>query len=164
MIDLMKVGKGKPAERPYLQHICELVKEINAVRVLEIGTGRYSFSKAILKGLEQTGGHLHTCDPFIAPTYAHDQMTFYPIPSDEMAELWAGPIHLLMIDGDHSKKQVLKDYYNFSPLVTSPGYIIFHDINIPHGKGIKQLWELLKQSEKVRLELTPWPGLGVIQR
>lgn len=164
MINLEQVGKGKPAERSYLQQVYELVKEINAVRVLEIGTGRYSFSKAILKGLEETGGHLHTCDPFIEPSYSHDRLTFYPIPSDEVAQNWEGPINLLMIDGDHSKEQVFKDFYNFEGFVTSPGFIIFHDINIPHGKGITQLWEHLKQSEKVRLEITSWPGLGVIQR
>lgn len=164
MIDLKEVGKGHPSEHMYLQPVYELVKEVNAVRVVEIGSGKFVFSRAILKALEETGGHLHTCDPNIVPHYLHDRMSFYPLPSNEMAEIWHKPIDFLMIDGDHSKEQVFKDYYNFEKFVRSPGFIVFHDINIPHGKGITQLWEHLKKSCKVRLEITSWPGLGVLQR
>ena len=162
MIDLKEVGKGHPAEHMYLQQVYELVKEVNAVRVLEIGTGKYVFSRAILKALEETGGRLHTCDPFIVPSFLHKNMTFYPLLSDDLAEIWKDPIDVLMIDGDHSKNQVFKDYYQFESFVRSPGFIIFHDINIPHGKGITVLWEHLKKSKKVKLEITSWPGLGVL--
>lgn len=162
MLDLNIVGKGHRSELPYLELLCSLVLETQARRVVEIGTGAYSFSRAILKALETTGGHLHTCDPLITPTYAHDQMTFYPIPSDEMAKSWDGPIDFLMIDGDHSAVQVSKDYYNFHPFVRPGGLIAFHDINVPHASGVKKLWKHLKQSCNVRLEITSWPGFGVL--
>lgn len=162
MIDLVKVGKGHPAERPYLQSLYELVLEIKAQSVLEIGTGKYTFSRAILKGLEQTGGRLYTCDPGIEPSYVHEQMSFYPISSDSLAKTWRDTINLLMIDGDHSKTQVAKDYYNFRKYVATPGLIAFHDINIPHARGIGELWNHLKKSYPVRMEHSEWPGFGVL--
>lgn len=162
MIDLEEVGKGHPSECMYLQQLYELVLEVNAQQVLEIGSGMFTFSRAILKGLEETGGHLHTCDPLIQVSYEHPHMTFYQKKSDDLAKTWSVSIDLLMIDGDHSKDQVFKDYFNFSKFVRTPGFVVFHDINIPHGKGITQLWEHLKLSEKVRLEITSWPGFGVL--
>ena len=162
MINLEEVGKGHPAECMYLQQLYELVIEVNAQLVLEIGSGKFTFSRAILKGLEETGGHLHTCDPIIVPTYTHDRMTFYPVPSDKLAQSWDGDIDFLLIDGDHSAPQVTKDYYNFKRFVRAGGLIALHDINVPHAAGVKKLWSHIKESTPVRLEITSWPGFGVI--
>ena len=50
------------------------------------------------------------------------------MPSDEFAKVWKDPIDLLFIDGDHSKKQVLKDVDNIGKYVREgTGIILLHD-------------------------------------
>lgn len=164
MIDLKKVGKGHPSEIMYVPVLKQLVLNLHAKVVLEIGSGAFTFSQALLAGLEITQGHLYTCDPNPKITYFHPQMTFIRLTSDQYAKAWKTPINLLMIDGDHSAKQVSADFDHFHPFVTSPGYIVFHDINVPSAPGVKEIWTRLKLSWKVHLEITSWPGLGVLKK
>ena len=163
MIDLHEVGKGHPSEHMYLQPIYEIVKRANAQNVLEIGSGKFTFSRAILKGLEETNGLLWTCDPKKETDYTHPQMFFQQIRSNDLRRTWYRNIDVLMIDGDHRDPQVSQDFANFIPFVLKPGYVIFHDINIPHGKAVRALWQHLKTTYSVYLEIDTWPGLGVIE-
>lgn len=164
MIDLKQVGKGHPSEIMYVPVIHQLVLDVKPKVVVEIGSGAFTFSQAILAGLEITQGHLYTCDPRPKIEYQHPQMTFYPLHSIDLGEAWIYPIDLLIIDGNHSLKSVTQDFDTYLHHVTSPGYIVFHDINVPSAPGVKQLWTRLKLSWKVHLEITSWPGLGVLQK
>jgi predicted O-methyltransferase YrrM len=47
--------------------------------------------------------------------------------SDEAAVGWCAPIDFLFIDGDHAYDAVKRDWQNWSPHVTSDGYVAFHD-------------------------------------
>lgn len=164
MIDLDRHAIAKPIEGPYLWIVHDLILKAKAKTVFEIGSGYFSFSRAILKALEQTGGILHTCDPLIRTQYSHPQMKFYNIKSDQMAQRWTIPLDTLMIDGHHSYNQVYKDFNNFYPHVKPGGIIIFHDINAPGAPGVKQLWTELKPWHKITAEYLHYLGLGVIQK
>jgi len=59
---------------------------------------------------------------------------------------FAGPIHLLFIDGDHHYITVAADIKNWIPKVTKGGAVVFHDYNplpkdlkkIPHLEGVRR--------------------------
>lgn len=162
MTDLEKLAKGRPAEIHFMAPIYEMVKSLNAKTVLEIGSGQFTFSKAILKALEITGGRLHTCDPDPKREYTHDQMTFYRLTSDYFFLAWRYHIDFLLIDGDHKYSQVKSDYHHFSRFVRKGGIICFHDINVPSAPGVKKLWLEITRHRQPHLEITSWPGLGAI--
>lgn len=164
MLTFEEIGKLHPPAAAYLQTLYDLVLQVKPRVVFEIGSGYFAFSRAILKALEQTGGHLFTCDPKPRIVYVHPQMHFTRIHSDEYAKTWKPPINLLMIDGDHSAEQVAADFYHFRPFVTTPGYIAFHDIASTGAPGVKQLWNILKHLYTVRTEITSCQGFGVLQK
>ncbi|MBA7686308.1 hypothetical protein ES703_94751 [subsurface metagenome] len=164
MIDINKVGRGSRSVLPFVHTVYNYTALAQPKTVFEIGSGRYAFSQAILAALEKTGGHLFTCDPKPKIQYHHPQMTFMLATSNQVAQNWRKPIHLLMIDGDHTYPQVKQDCHNFFPYVTSEGLIIFHDINVGSAPGVKKLWNEIKPHHKILAELLDWPGLGVIRK
>lgn len=164
MIDITQVGKGHPAERPHVNAIRTYTLLVNAQIALEIGSGAFTFSQAILSALEETGGILYTCDPNPKIQYTHPKMIFSNLISDHIASVWKDPIDLLMIDGNHTYDQVKKDYQNFAPHVTTGGLIILHDINVTSAPGVKKLWTEIKPHHNILAEILTWPGLGVIQK
>jgi len=164
MIDLNQVGIGHPAERPFVKAIYNYTLLLRPNTVLEIGSGAFTFSQAILAALEETTATLYTFDPNPKTQYKHPQMQLFLDTSDQAAKLWKQPIDLLMIDGDHSYHQVKKDFVNFYPHVTPAGLIIFHDINVPSAPGVKKLWTEIKPHHNIQAEILTWPGLGVIQK
>lgn len=72
---------------------------------------------------------------------------------------WAidrSPFDVLFIDGDHSYKGVLQDFKDYSPLVSSGGMVILHDIVVhPNDPliGVHQLWSELRHSSITCIEL-----------
>ena len=52
--------------------------------------------------------------------------------SNEVANTWSGPIHLLFIDGSHQYEDVLADFNNFYPYVVPGGIIALHDVEPGH--------------------------------
>jgi cephalosporin hydroxylase len=58
-------------------------------------------------------------------------------------------LDFMFIDGDHSYEGVKQDFFNFSSLVKSKGYIAFHDITDSdyhrfYGVEVKKFWEEIK--------------------
>lgn len=164
MIDLDQACKGYRAEKPFMQTVYNYTLLLDAKTVFEIGSGHFTFSRAILKALEQNKGHLYTCDPKPQIQYSHPQMTQYPITSDNILTTWQRRIDLLLIDGNHTYHQVKTDFTNFYPYVRTGGLIILHDINVNSAPGVKKLWTELKPHHKIEAELLTWPGLGVIRK
>ena len=57
-----------------------------------------------------------------------------PETMDKLVAALAGEtIDLLFIDGDHSRAGVMEDFEDYSPLVRSGGFIVFHDVDPNHG-------------------------------
>ena len=67
------------------------------------------------------------------------QFTWFYIDGDSQmtAKSWdRGPIHVLYIDGDHTREGVLRDLVSWIPRVATGGRIIFDDYNLK--TGVKQ--------------------------
>lgn len=62
--------------------------------------------------------------------------------ADALQEAGSG-IDVLFIDASHSYENVSRDYREYSPLVSTPGVIMFHDIVGNSGSSI--LWNELRQ-------------------
>jgi cephalosporin hydroxylase len=91
---------------------------------------------------------------------------------DQVRDILAGrTIDFLFIDGDHTYAGVKRDFEIWSELVTSGGYVAFHDILHPpevHDREVDQLWAELRQNYPEHFELVEDPrqcsdGIGVLQ-
>jgi len=70
-----------------------------------------------------------------------------PIRSKSNDVVFVGDADFLFIDGDHSYEGVKDDWTNWSPLLTTPAIVVFHDIEVPCF-GVKQLFgELCEKYE-----------------
>lgn len=56
--------------------------------------------------------------------------------SDDAAEVYDKPIHLLFIDGDHSEAQVRRDLEKWTPKMVRDSYLILHDLWFPSIRGV----------------------------
>lgn len=83
-------------------------------------------------------------------------------------------IDFLFIDGDHSYNGVKTDFLTYSPLVSKPGLIGFHDIAehpVETGCEVKKFWDEIKASgippedysEFMQVTEPSWGGIGVIK-
>ena len=86
--------------------------------------------------------------------------------SDVAARLWATPLNLVFIDGGHSNKTALADYYSWAPHIMPGGYLLIHDIfenPAEGGQAPHQIYKLARASG----QFDPLPmkkTLGVLQR
>lgn len=71
---------------------------------------------------------------------------------------------LIFIDGDHSYEGVKKDFYLYKDLLSTRGYIIFHDIDPEHvfkdndGGQVYKFWQDLNIGSKTNLVTTKSSG------
>ena len=100
------------------------------------------------------------------------------MPSDEFAKVWKDPIDLLFIDGDHSKKQVLKDVDNIGKYVREgTGIILLHDTYPIDKKLLSEshcdsAWEaaaeIRRGYRRFQYEIMtfpgPWAGLSIMRK
>jgi predicted O-methyltransferase YrrM len=58
--------------------------------------------------------------------------------SHEVASSWSGAVDLVFIDGDHSEAGCERDWLDWSPFVTTGGYVVFHDAraDLEGGRGL----------------------------
>ena len=70
----------------------------------------------------------------------------------EYIKLLYPPLDLLFIDGDHSKKGVIADFNNYSPLVSKGGVIVFDNYGDPNWQGVKKAVD--------KLDLSTWHKVG----
>jgi hypothetical protein len=126
--------------------------------VVEIGCFIGVSSIWMAAGLEELGGRgvIHSIDLFtdILPgahvhyrymrdplNYAREcvaaaglshRVTFHPANSTDLQalpeEVFAAPVDLLFIDGDHTIEGCFADFYLYHPYVPAGGYILLHDI------------------------------------
>ena len=59
--------------------------------------------------------------------------------SDDLAQTWARPIHLLFIDGLHTYEQVLADFDGFFRHVVPGGIVALHDVD-EAWPGVSRAW------------------------
>lgn len=96
--------------------------------------------------------------------YSHDE-------KDNVKEyLGRRKASMLIIDGDHSKESVLRDYELYEPLVKKGGVIVFHDIVDTHehrrqGCFVNLAWDEIKDADSIEIladKDQTWGGTGII--
>lgn len=165
--------------RDLLVNLCLLFKPTTYV---EIGVKHgYTFNQIAQMSVVERAVAV---DIFLMPrVYDGDKVQKYEMSSSQFAIEWGKKknprIDLLFIDGDHSKDQVEKDFYNLSPFVESyTGLICFHDTYPVKPELIQpgycdDAWEAIR---KIRYSpmmaemfeiLTlpgPWAGLTIMRK
>lgn len=160
--------------------LCERLEAINAKTILEIGVDRGGSMNLWLKFVPSDARYIGVDNAMQFVIKRDTPQTKTLIEADSRkpetlekvkAELGGAEVDFLFIDGDHSEEAVRSDYALYAPLVRKGGIIAFHDIdasiNQEHCKGIKKLWQELKEAkvasvEFVNTEAEVYFGIGVI--
>ena len=71
-----------------------------------------------------------------------------------------GPIHLLLVDGDHDYYGVRADIENWTPKVAEGGLVLFHDYGNSAAPGVKEYadslkWEVTNMAEQLAVLRKP---------
>jgi predicted O-methyltransferase YrrM len=120
--------------------------------ILEIGSFKGKSTIILAKAAKAAGhGKIHACDPlslscstdptdaikeelpriFYNNLQAHgvqDQVEFFQMRSQELAEIWNKPLKILWIDGDHTYDGVMKDITFFEKHLEPGAIVCFHDV------------------------------------
>jgi len=106
-----------------------LAKIIRPKIYVEIGLYHSDVLKRIIPYADELIGT--DIDPKLEKYFPHRKKTkFYSLSSDELLKVLQAQnkkIDFLFIDADHSQQAVLKDFYNYFPLVSEQGLIFLHD-------------------------------------
>ena len=175
--------------RSEITSLCEIVKEREPARVLEIGTAKggtlllfacFAAPNATITSIDLPKG---SPSAFSAERTAalykrfgypeqhvtlvrrnsHQQETF-----QSFKEMLKGAmLDFLFIDGDHTYEGAKADYELYAPLVKKGGIIALHDIcKHPSGSDVDRLWDEIKQGrdyrEFIEVPAQGWGGIGVL--
>jgi cephalosporin hydroxylase len=115
----------------HLPRLYDLVIELKAQRVLELGVRSGVSTTAFLAALEQTGGHLWSVDVNPVPPL-NGPWTFVQGCSDDktLVQDVAGddPFDIVFVDTDHTYELTKAEIDTWAPHVS--GAMVFHDTNL----------------------------------
>jgi len=123
----------------HLPRFVAMVEEMDAQRVLELGTRTGVSTVAWLHGLASTGGHLTSVDIDERPPIGeHDRWEF--IQGDDtdpaiVARLGEHAYDIVFIDTSHLYEHTLSELYLYRWLVRPGGLIVLHDTELPRPEG-----------------------------
>jgi predicted O-methyltransferase YrrM len=117
--------------RDHLPTMVDLVTQLDAVRVCELGVRGGISTIAWLMGLEQTGGHLWGVDLSPAP-FAHKRLSFVQGDDCDQAVIdqVPGDLDVLFIDSSHHFVQTQREIQLWVPKVGEGGCAVFHDVDV----------------------------------
>lgn len=159
----------------HLPTLYNLVLEVQAKLVLELGTRSGESMVALLEGVHGTGGELYSVD--IDPCEsAKSKVDLYKLGgrwhfvlSDDIKFGLEWPkeklFDLIFIDTAHTYEQTKKEIEVFEPLVRSGGILAFHDSS-SHAEGVlKPIYEMMAMHPSYELELHKNNnGLAIIRK
>lgn len=153
-IELVQV---RPSEMEALYLRCF---EFEHPNIVEIGSAHGASSTIFAEAIKELGGQLICIDSYPEDyegqekfgEYAHQEflknmkqyelmMSLVTLPSSDALEIVKKSmthIDVLFIDGDHSYEGVRVDCENYIPLVSTGGYVGFHDYNNVAYSGVKK--------------------------
>lgn len=122
----------------HLGYMRDLVVELGALVVIELGVRAANSTVAWLAGLEATGGYLWSVDVAAAMTAIdHDRWTF--VQGDDMHPAVMADLppkaDILFIDTSHQYQHTLAELRLYGPLVRAGGRIVLHDTELAHPDG-----------------------------
>jgi hypothetical protein len=142
-------------------------------RILEIGVRDGASTAAILLGLEEHGGHLHSIDTAdCSELWKHPRWTF-ECGDSKLAKFPDNEFDMALIDGDHTKEGFLADLHNCYRWVRSGGFIACHDIepsqsfescggDFPSLTVGQEYRKFAGEKQVVNFELPGEQGMGVL--
>lgn len=162
------------AMQPYVLFLYELVSELRAENVLEIGFRQAQSTRTILSALKHNNfGKLTTISidlPDKNGRVQDDLLGYWrPISSDSHDTCCLDIIddrlfQVILIDGDHSYEGVKQDFNDYKELLDVGGYIIFHDV-LNMSCGVPKFWNKVKNNKKYEsLTLNYGAGMGVLRK
>lgn len=121
----------------HLPRFVQMVTDLNAQHVLELGTRTGVSTVAWLHALNGTGGRLTSVDLDGKPLIGeHDHWTF--IQGDDMDPTISAsldPADIVFLDTSHHYTHTLRELHTYRWLVKPGGYIVCHDTELPIPEG-----------------------------
>jgi len=157
----------------HLVPLYNMVLEMKAKTVIELGVRSGESTVALLEGVHQTEGHLWSVD--VDPCLMTQEMVkvygmlprwrFVQGDDIEFAAKWdkAVPVDIVFVDTSHQYEHTKKEIVAFEPLVRPGGRLIFHDTTT-HAHGVLDpINEFLKEHPNYAFRNYPHnSGLGVV--
>lgn len=132
---------GQPSDIVgHLPRFVELVRDLNAGHVIELGTRSGVSTVAWLYGLEATGGRLTSIDIDPGPDLSHPAWTF--IQGDDLDPQIVANLDqadIVFIDTTHHFEQTVAELGVYRYLVRPGGVICCHDTQLERPPGSSQL-------------------------
>lgn len=140
-----RYGMMREVEYDFLDEITlKLKAEFGKIQFLEIGVcgagttrGMYRRAAEIGCPIEAAGVDLEQYRP--NPTPSKDYK-FYGGDSMDAWRKIKGEYGLLLVDGCHCCNHAMADFLNYSPLVVTGGYCLFHDTALPIKGKYQEAW------------------------
>lgn len=117
----------------HLPYMVDLVHQLNAQTVIELGVRHGTSTIAWLYGLEQTGGHLWSVDIDPAPDWLqHDRWTFLmgDDVSSAVVDIMPSGADIVFIDTTHHYTDTKLELAYYRNLVRPGGVIVCHDTEV----------------------------------
>lgn len=165
-------GKAWQVKEEFIS-LLDFIQTHEIHNILEIGA--YKGGSAL--GFLEIGCNVTSIDIIKQPEIKKLEKQFPSRYKFFLREDWDAEIHedyfyydMLWIDGDHSYEGALKDFKEFSPLVSAYGYVAFHDVvdSELHRKQNCEVWRVLAEVEKGNefwdfITDGTWGGITVIK-
>ena len=107
----------------------QLALNLNAQKILELGTRHQLSTQIFIEALRQTGGHIWSIDKTEyackIPKDDHQYVTF--ITSDDMDYEWTEMVDILFIDSSHKYQHTMDQMDKYWPFVKTPGVMVLAD-------------------------------------
>ena len=157
----------------HLTTFVKMCRELDATKVIELGTRGGVSTIAWLYAMEETDGHVWSVDIDPAPDLEHKRWTF--IQGDDLDPAVTKQVpesaDVVFIDTEHSYEQTLAELNVYSWYVRPGGKIVLHDTELlkPFGLRHQPPYPVKKAVEDFcREEVLPWKnypnnnGLAII--
>lgn len=122
----------------HLPRFYEMVQELKAQHVIELGTRTGVSTVAWLHALAQTGGRLTSVDLDPRPSVIgdHPHWTFIQGDDTDPAVISAlDPADIVFIDTSHHYEHTRFELNTYRWLVKAGGLMVLHDTELPHPEG-----------------------------
>ena len=144
MTDVLAMRYEQVAATPsdiveHLPTFVDLVLELDAKTVVELGTRTGVSTVAWLYALEQTGGRLISVDIDAQPdlgTYPHWEFIQGDDCSPDVFSRMPSQADIVFIDTSHDYQHTVRELNLYRWVVRSGGRIVLHDTELPHPEGV----------------------------
>ena len=157
----------------HLPVLRDLVLKLDAQRVIELGCQFGPSTLALLDALEKTGGTLTSVDIRYVPHIESDRWRF--ILGDDLdpaVVTQLEPADLIFLDTSHLYEHTIRELNVYRWLVRTGGILACHDTQVETPLGGRHgpkfpvrvaLDEFCAENGFTWSDISPWPGLGIIE-